>query len=85
MEGRVYLYFGHMLLTQGSLTDLVRLGIDPQNGLRLGFYDLDADEEGRPTYLCAEGTLYQGEDGRWHAAIDEKSFHTVLRSEVTNY
>jgi hypothetical protein len=85
MQGSVYLYFGHTLLTQGSLADLARLGIEPEHGLRLSFYDLDADENGRPTYLCAEGTLYQSEDGRWHAAVDEESFRTVLRSDVASY
>jgi hypothetical protein len=85
MKGSIYLYFGHTLLTQGSFADPARMGLNPQNGLRLTFYDLDADEKDRPTYLCAEGTLYQDDDGRWHAAVDEKSFRTVLRSEVMSY
>jgi hypothetical protein len=85
MQGYVYLYFGHTLLTEGSLADLARLGIEPANGLRLRFYDLDADENDRPTYLCAEGTIHQGEDGRWHADVEKNSFRSVLRSEVTSY
>ncbi|MCU1320803.1 MAG: hypothetical protein JWM43_452 [Acidobacteriaceae bacterium] len=85
MQGSVYLYFGHTLLTQGSFADLARLGIEPKNGLRLSFYDLDADNNDRPTYLCAEGNLYQSEDGRWHASVDKESFRTVLRSEVVSH
>ncbi len=81
MKGSVYLYFGHTLLTKGSFEDLERLGIDPEVGRELEFYDLDADDQDRPTYLCARGALYL-EDGRWHAAIDQNSFRSVLCSEV---
>ena len=81
MKSSVYLYFGHTLLTKGSFEDLERLGINPEVGRELEFYDLDADDEDRPTYLCARGVLYL-EDGCWHAAVDRSSFHSVLRSEV---
>jgi hypothetical protein len=81
MKGSVYFYFGHTQLTHGSLEDLEKLGITPREGLALKFYDLDADEQGRPTYLCASGVLYR-EGEQWHAKIDPDSFHSILRSEV---
>jgi hypothetical protein len=81
MKGAVYLYFGHTLLTNGSFEDLQKLGITPREGLTLTFYDLDADEQNRPTYLCASGVLYR-EGDKWHAKIDPGSFRSILRSEV---
>ena len=81
MKGGVYLYFGNTLLTSGSFEDLQKLGISPQEGLALTFYDFDADEQDRPTYLCASGVLYR-EDDRWHAKVNPDSFHSILRSEV---
>jgi hypothetical protein len=50
MKGSVYLYFGDSQLTRGSFEDLQRLGITPEEGLNLNFYDLDADNLDRPTY-----------------------------------
>jgi hypothetical protein len=84
MKGAVYLYFGANMLTNGSYEDLQKLGISPVEGLRLKFYDLDADDEDQPTYLCAEGTLYSVTEieTAWYARIDESSFHSVLRSEA---
>lgn len=79
MTGGVYLYFGHTMLTKGSFDDLERLGILPQEGLQLTFYDLDADDQNRPTYLCAEGELHQDEGGHWHAIVKESTFRSVLR------
>jgi len=82
MKGSVYLYFGHTQLTNGSFEDLRKLGVTPEEGLSLTFYDLDADDLDRPTYLCADGILYRDEGGAWHANLDQSSFHSVLRSEV---
>ena len=84
MKGAVYLYFGDTILTNGSYTDLRKLGIEPKEGLKLTFYDMDADDQNRPTYLCAEGTLYQVREkvSAWYANIDEGSFRSILRSEV---
>jgi hypothetical protein len=46
------------------------------------FYDLDADDENRPTYLCAEGILhFDDETGTWSAFVEEATFHTVPRVE----
>jgi hypothetical protein len=81
MKEAVYLYFGHSLLTNGSFEDMERLGITPAEGLALTFYDLDADDQDRPTYLCANGVLYF-ENDRWHAKVDSSSFRSVLRSDA---
>jgi hypothetical protein len=84
MKGAVYLYFSDAMLTNGSYKDLRELGIEQKEGMQLTFYDLDGDDENRPTYLCAEGTLYQvhGKVSAWYAKIDESSFRSILRSEV---
>ena len=84
MKDAVYLYFGEPMLTNGSYEDLRKLGISPKEGLKLTFYDLDADDQDRPTYLCAEGTLYQVHEkvSAWYAKIDEGSYRSILRSEV---
>jgi hypothetical protein len=81
MKGSVYLYFGDRLLTNGSFEDMRKLGIMPVEGLPLNFYEIDADDQDRPTYLCAKGTLYL-DHGAWYAEIDTNSFYSVLRSEV---
>ena len=84
MKDAVYLYFGDRILTNGSYEDLQKLGIEPREGLNLTFYDLDGDEQNRPTYLCAEGTLYRVHEkvSAWYAKIDESSYRSILRSEV---
>lgn len=89
MKGRVYLYFcgvmpdGGVLLTNGSFKDLEDLGTLPNEGMSLGFYDLDADDENRPTYLCADGVLHFDDETRtWRAFVDPNSFCSVPRPEV---
>ena len=83
MKNAVYFYFGGDYLTKGSFDDLDRLGITPKDGLRLMFYDLDEDEQNRPTYLCADGVLHAHENGRnWLVEIDQGSFRSVLRADV---
>ena len=84
MKNAVYLYFADAMLTNGSYEDLRKLGIEPREGMQLTFYDLDGDDQNRPTYLCAEGTLYQvhGKTSAWYAEIDETSLRSILRSEV---
>lgn len=79
MKGSVYLYFDHTQLTYGSFKD--RRGQQAsllRKDKRLTFYDLDADDLDRPTHLCANGVLYRGEDGAWHANVDQSSFHSAL-------
>jgi len=60
--------------------DLRKLGVTPEEGMKLRFYDLDADDLERPT-LCA-GSVLRRDKTKWHAAIDQNSFHSVLRSDV---
>jgi hypothetical protein len=86
MKDAVYLYFAAAMLTNGSYEDLRKLGVEPKEGLRLTFYDLYADDQDRPTYLCAEGTLYSVTDvtTAWYAEIDESTFRTVPRSVNTD-
>jgi hypothetical protein len=87
VTGGVYLYFpgglsdGGTMLTRGSFEDLEKLGTRPKEGLRFTFYDLDADDENRPTYLCADGVLHFSEENKcWCAVVDEKTFRTVPRA-----
>jgi len=79
VQGGVYLYFSNPHLTAGSFDDLRRLGMKPEVGLRLTFYDYDADDDGRPVYLCADGRLYLDGQGSWSADIDEGTFRTLPR------
>lgn len=79
MQGGIYLYFADKRLTVGSFDDLRRMGIRPEVGLRLTFYDEDADGEGRQVYLCADGRLYLDAEGKWCADVDEDTFRTVPR------
>ena len=84
MNGAVYLCAmetapnGGSLLTDGSFEDLRKLGLIPVEGMRLQFYDFDADDEGRATYLFCQGVLHfdQGH-GVWYALVDQESFRTV--------
>jgi hypothetical protein len=89
MKNGVYLYFGDVmtdggtLLTNGSFADLKELGITPTEGTRLTFYDIDADDLGRPTYLCADGVLHLDDESKtWRAFVDQNTFRSVLRSDA---
>jgi hypothetical protein len=83
MKNGVYFYFGGDYLTNGSFDDLHRLGIKPEEGMRLTFYEIDVDEQNRPIYLCAEGILHAHENGRnWLVEIDKSSVRSVLRADV---
>jgi hypothetical protein len=84
----VYLYFGGVLsdgatlLTRGSFDDLAELGLRPEEGLRLTFYDFDADDENKPTYLRAEGVLHFSEENQcWCAVVDNSTFHSRSRAD----
>jgi hypothetical protein len=57
------------------------MSITPTEGMRLTFYDLDADDVNRPDYLCAEGVLHLEEGSTiWRVAIDESTFRAIPRS-----
>jgi hypothetical protein len=59
------------LTCAGTIEDLTRQGIELREGLVLTFYMDDADDEGRPDPLLAEGIVhYQEEDRCWVASID---------------
>jgi hypothetical protein len=59
------------LTCAGTQRDLERLGISLREGLVLTFYTDDADDQGRPDELRAEGVVHYDEVGRgWVAAID---------------
>jgi hypothetical protein len=74
---------GGILLTNGSFADLEKLGVAPREGMRLSFYELDADKDNRPIYLCAEGVLHFDDESRtWSAFIDPGSFHCLPGSDV---
>jgi hypothetical protein len=83
VNGAVYLYFVDAKLTKGSFDDLRKLGITPEEGMRLTFYDFDADEKDHPTYLCAEGILHFDKNtSTWHVHVEKDSFRSVLQSGV---
>lgn len=82
---RVYVDFlkvddeGRLILTcVGTLRDLERHGIELRNGMTLTFYSDDADDEGKPDDLIAEGSVQYDEGaGRWTALIDWQAIKHV--------
>jgi hypothetical protein len=89
VKGGVYLYFGDVMsgggtrLTHGSFEDLKQLGVVPKEGMQLVFYDYDADDENRPTYLCADGVLrFDEKQHTWEAFVEPCSFRSVPRPEA---
>jgi hypothetical protein len=59
------------LTCMGTLRDLERQGITLKEGLVLTFYTDDADDDGRPDELLADGVVHYDEGERcWVAAID---------------
>ncbi len=64
--------FNRLRLTcAGTLADLRQQGIELREGLILKLYTDDADDEGRPDELQAEGVVQYNADERcWVAVID---------------
>ncbi len=59
------------LTCAGTIRDLKRQAVELREGLLLALYTDDADDQGRPDELRAEGTAhYNAEEGCWVAAID---------------
>jgi hypothetical protein len=59
------------LTCAGTHEDLERQGIELHEGSVLTLYTDDADDQGRPDELLAEGTVrYNGQEGYWVAEID---------------
>jgi hypothetical protein len=76
-HGRIFLYVdgpGWNPFTLGSFRDLKEAGLEPTEGMRLGFYKEDANDQGRPTDLLFDGTVLFLEGKGWGAAVDEESF-----------
>jgi|SRR5208282_6759199 len=64
-------YFKQIGTTQDIMLDEVKLC----EGLRLGFYCEDQDDEGMPDELIFDGTVhFDHEKGQWYAIIDENSY-----------
>jgi hypothetical protein len=75
-------YFKQIGTTQDVMLNDVKL----EEGLRLGFYCDDADDEGRPDDLLFEGTVhFDSENRQWYAIIDENSYRheSDLRSRLS--
>ena len=64
--------FNQLRLTcAGTLQDLQSQGIQLQEGMVLTFYTDDADDQGQPDELRAEGIVHYDKEGHsWVAAID---------------
>lgn len=78
---RIYLYPGlgegapHYLDRVGTVEDLLESGIVLSEGLQVGFYDLDANDQGDNDKLIFEGTVhYDHEREKWYALLDWTSF-----------
>jgi hypothetical protein len=78
MAPRVYADFQNLddfnrlrLTCAGTVADLARQGITLREGLVLTLYMDDADDEGQPDELRAEGVVHFAEDEKcWVATID---------------
>jgi hypothetical protein len=61
------------LNTVGTREDLGRAGLELSEGLRISLYTDDADDDGHPDDLLAEGTVeFNAEEECWVAAVDWK-------------
>lgn len=59
----------------GTTQDVMLNDIKLEEGLRLGFYCEDADDEGRPDELIFEGTVhFDSEKQQWYVIVDEESY-----------
>jgi hypothetical protein len=59
------------LTCAGTARDLARQGIELREGLILTFYTDDADDQGRPDELLADGVVhYSAADKCWVANVD---------------
>src|SRR5258707_15559319 len=80
-HGRLYLYpIGNVdktwsPFTKGTYDDLKEAGVTLLEGMKLHFYDDDADEQGNPDDLLFEGTAHYEPRRGWGAIIDANTFH----------
>ena len=74
------------LTCAGTLHDLARQGIQLQEGLVLTFYSDDADDQGQPDELRAEGVVHYDPDGQcWVATIDWAAIRHASEEEVKGH
>jgi hypothetical protein len=78
---RIFLYpyagpGGRNYLKQiGTTQDVMLSDIELREGLRLGFYCEDADDDGKQDDLLFEGTVhFDQEKNRWYVIVDENSY-----------
>jgi hypothetical protein len=81
MNKRIYLYPGlgegepHYLDRLGTIKDMAESGIILTEGMRVGFWMDDADDQDREDNLLFEGTVhYDPQKQKWYAIIDSMSF-----------
>lgn len=59
----------------GTRQDIQLQEVKLSEGLTLGFYCEDEDDDGKPDELVFEGTVHFDESaGQWYAIIDENSY-----------
>jgi hypothetical protein len=80
-HGRIYLHPNNAsdgswsAFTVGTFDDLRERGIRPTEGLRLQFYDRDADDRGNPDDLLFDGVAHFVIGKGWGAVIDAATFY----------
>jgi hypothetical protein len=74
------------MMTFGSHQQLGKPGIPPDMGLRANFGDLNLEEDGRPTFSFAEGTLYRVSEPvkAWYVEVDEDNGRSDLCPHAEN-
>jgi hypothetical protein len=73
------------LTCTGTREDLARQGIDLQEGLVLTLTMDDADDQGRPDELRAEGVVhFNADQGCWVAAIDWSAIRHASQESVAD-
>jgi hypothetical protein len=71
------------LTTLGSLSDIARLGIQLREGLALTITADDADDDGNPDDLMADGIIrYNEKEKCWVAQIDWSKVHNRSERET---
>ncbi len=81
MTKRIYLYPGlgegepHYLDRLGTVKDLAEAGMTLTEGMRVGFWMDDGNDQGEDDNLLFEGTVhFDPQRQQWYALIDRASF-----------
>lgn len=70
------------LTCAGTFADLMRHNIQLHDGLELTFYTDDADDDGQPNELRADGVVHFDSNAKcWVAAIDWAAVHHASDEE----